>query len=90
LASIVPAHGVAPGGDPDRTPDYTPVTVIRNPNLNDPTVSTRRPFLPQPSPVNSAKPHSVPDGGTTAGLLGMALGGAVLLKKKLAGPQNPI
>jgi hypothetical protein len=82
LGSIVPAHNVAQGGGGSGTPDYTPVTVIRNPNLNDPNISTRRPFSPQPSPsTRSANPLSVPDGGTTAGLLGMALGSAVLMKK---------
>jgi hypothetical protein len=77
LAAVVPAHNVVSTS----TADYTPATVIRDPNSNDSTVSARHP-LPRPGPpTRVSNPLSVPDGGSTAGLLGMAMGCAVLLKK---------
>jgi len=77
LSSIVYQNGTSTGVVSGR--NYTPAQIIGHPHPGGPT---RRPFSPDPTTNNPVTPVTVADGGTTAGLLGLALFGTALMKRK--------
>ncbi|HEX4350479.1 MAG TPA: VPDSG-CTERM sorting domain-containing protein, partial [Verrucomicrobiae bacterium] len=62
---------------------YDPAPVNNNPDPSG-TPPGLQVFNPTPASPGTGSPASVPDGGTTSGLLGIGLVGTAMMKKKFA------